>query len=79
MRWRPPSQGHLPSACLRPTGKGSSRARKFALVLPLPVLPLTLEQFRFPDLIVIDPNTYSHSLTQKFIQACTDATDAATA
>ena len=37
----------------------------------------TLEQF--PDLIKIDPNTYSHSLTDKFKQACTDATDAATA
>ena len=37
----------------------------------------TLEQF--PDLITIDPNTYSHSLTDKFKQACTDATDAATA
>ena len=37
----------------------------------------TLEQF--PDLISIDPITYSHSLTHKFKQACTDATDAATA
>ena len=41
----------------------------------------TLEQF--PDFIVINSNTYSHSLTHKFIQAfiqaCTNATDAATA
>ena len=37
----------------------------------------TLEQF--PDLITIDPSTYSHLLTDKFKQACTDAADAATA